>query len=116
MGPTGEDGRTIEKGDEGGEEGSMSGGKAVSVALMNAASERRREDEDQRGASWSTEETAGRWQARTEALAGEWRIAWLNVSGSSPQSRVVSIKPGGVGSQVTFMRAHLMDAACHKLH
>ena len=28
---------------------------------------------------------------------------------------VVSIKPGGVGSQVTFLRAHLVDAACHKL-
>ena len=27
---------------------------------------------------------------------------------------VVSINPGGVGSQVTFLRAHLMDAACHK--
>ena len=27
----------------------------------------------------------------------------------------VSIKPGGVGGQVTFVRAHLMDAACHKL-
>ena len=28
---------------------------------------------------------------------------------------VVSIKPGGVGSQVTFVRAHLVDAACPKL-
>ena len=28
---------------------------------------------------------------------------------------VVSIKPEGVGSQVTFLRAHLMNAACHKL-
>ena len=27
----------------------------------------------------------------------------------------VSIKPGGVGNQVTFLRAHLVDAACHKL-
>ena len=27
----------------------------------------------------------------------------------------VSIKPGGVGCQVTFLRAHLMDATCHKL-
>ena len=27
----------------------------------------------------------------------------------------MSIRPGGVGSQVTFLRAHLMDAACHKL-
>ena len=27
----------------------------------------------------------------------------------------VSIKPGGVGGQVAFLRAHLMDAACHKL-
>ena len=28
---------------------------------------------------------------------------------------VMSIKPGGVGSQVAFLRVHLMDAACHKL-
>ena len=28
---------------------------------------------------------------------------------------VVSIKPGGVGSQLAFLRAHLMDAACHEL-
>ena len=27
----------------------------------------------------------------------------------------VSVKPGGVGGQVTFLRAHLMDAARHKL-
>ena len=27
----------------------------------------------------------------------------------------VSIKPGGVGGQVTFLGAHLMDTACHKL-
>ena len=33
VGPTGEDGRTIEMGEEGGEE-SMSGGKVVPVALM----------------------------------------------------------------------------------
>ena len=26
----------------------------------------------------------------------------------------VSIKPGGVAGQVTFLRAHLVDAACHK--
>ena len=57
MGPTGEDGKTIETGEEGAEEGSMPGGKAVPVALMKAASERRREDEDQRGASGPTEET-----------------------------------------------------------
>ena len=57
MGPTGEDGKTIETFEEGGEEGSMSGGKAVGVALMKAASERRSEDEDQRGASGPTEET-----------------------------------------------------------
>ena len=85
MGPNGEDGKTIETGEEGGEE-SISGGKAVPVALMKAASERRREDEDQRGASWSTEETPWRWRARAEALAGQRRIAWLNVSGSSLQS------------------------------
>ena len=29
---------------------------------------------------------------------------------------VVSIKPGGVGRQVAFLRVHLIDAACHKLH
>ena len=63
----------------------MSGGKAVPVALMKAANEMRREDEDQRGASWSTEETPWRWRARAEALAGQRRTAWLNVSGSSPQ-------------------------------
>ena len=28
---------------------------------------------------------------------------------------VVSIKPEGVGSQVAFLRGHLVDAACHKL-
>ena len=55
MGPSGEDGKTIEMGEEGGEE-SMSGGKAVPVALIKAASERRRVDEVQRGACWSTEE------------------------------------------------------------
>ena len=60
MGLTGEDGKTIETGDKEGAE-SMSGGKTVPVALMKAASERRREDEDHRGASWSTEETPWRW-------------------------------------------------------
>ena len=84
MGPTGEDGKTIEAEEEGGEE-SMSSGKAVPVAFMNAASERRREDEDQRGASWSTEQKSWRWRARAEGLAGQRRMAWLNVSGSSPQ-------------------------------
>ena len=84
MGPKGENGKTIETGEEGGEE-TMSGGKAVLEALMKATSERRREDEDQRGASWSTEETPWRWRARAEALAGQRRMARLNVSGSSPQ-------------------------------
>ena len=28
---------------------------------------------------------------------------------------VVSVKPEGVGSQVAFLRAYLMDAAYHKL-
>ena len=78
MGATGEDGKTIETGEEGGEK-SMSGEKAVAVALMKAANERRRGDEDQRGASGPTEETACRWRARAEALAGQRRIAWLNV-------------------------------------
>ena len=63
----------------------MSGGKAVAVALMKATSERRREDDDQRGASWSTEKTPWRWRAHAKALARQGRIAWLNVSGSSPQ-------------------------------
>ena len=84
MGPTREDGKTIETEEEGGEE-SMSGGKTVPVAFMKAASERRREDEDKRVASWSTEETPWRWQAHAEVLAGQQRMAWLNVSGSSPQ-------------------------------
>ena len=57
VGPTGKDWKTIETGEEEGEEGSRSGGKAVPVALMKAANERRREDEDQRGVSRPTEET-----------------------------------------------------------
>ena len=69
---------------EEGEE-SISGGKAVPVAFMKAASERRREDEDHRGASWLTEKIPWRWRARAKALAGQWRTAWLNVSGLSPQ-------------------------------
>ena len=73
MGPTGEDGKTIEMGEEGRE--SMSGEKAVPVAFMKAASERRREDEDQRGASCSIEETPWRWRARAEALAEQRRMA-----------------------------------------
>ena len=85
MGPTGEDGKTIETGEKGGAE-SMSSGKAVPVAMMmKAASEMRREDKDKRGACGPTEETPWRWRARAEALAGQRRIAWLNVSGSSPQ-------------------------------
>ena len=80
----GEDGKTIETGEEG-EEASMSAGKAVLVALIKAANERRREDKNQRRASWSTEETPWRWRARGEALAGQQRMVWLNVSGSSPQ-------------------------------
>ena len=28
---------------------------------------------------------------------------------------VVRVKSGGVGSQVAFLGAHLVDAACHKL-
>ena len=35
----------------------MSGGQAVPVALMKAASSRSKEDKDLRGASWSTEKT-----------------------------------------------------------
>ena len=57
------------------------------MALMKAASERRREDEDQRGASWSTEERSERWRAGAEAFAEERKMAWLNVSGSSAHRR-----------------------------
>ena len=74
MGPTGEDRRTIEAGEQAWEEG-ISGGKAVPVALMKAASPRSREDEVQRRASWSTEETPWRWRARAEALTGQWKMA-----------------------------------------
>ena len=63
----------------------MSGGKAVLVAFMKAASERRREDEYQRGGSWSAEETPWRCRTRAEAFAGPRRMAWLNVPGSSQQ-------------------------------
>ena len=56
MGPTGENRRNIEMGEEG--EESMSGVKAVPVAFIKAASERRREEEEHREASWSTEETS----------------------------------------------------------
>ena len=84
MGPTGQNGKAIETGEEGGD-ASMTRGKALPVTLIKAASEMRREDKDQRGASWSTEETPWRWRARAEALTVQRRIAWLNVSVSSPQ-------------------------------
>ena len=84
VGPTGEDGRTIETGEHGKEE-DMAGGKAVLVAQMYAASPRTREDENRGEASWSTEETPWRRRADAEALAGQRRMAWLNVSGLSPQ-------------------------------
>ena len=48
----------------------MSGEKVVPVALIKAANERRRKDEDQRGAFWSTAETPWRLRARAEASAG----------------------------------------------
>ena len=83
MGPTGEDGKNIKAG-EGGREGNMSSGKGVPVALIKVASERRKEDEDQRGGSWSTNETPWRWRACAEALAEQRRRAWQNVSGLSP--------------------------------
>ena len=83
VGPTGEDGRTIEKREKG--EESMSRGKAVPVAFMKAASTRSKGDEDHRVGSWSTVETPWGWRARAEALAGQRRMAWLNISGSSPQ-------------------------------
>ena len=31
------------------------------------------------------------------------------------ERRVVSIEPGGMGSQVAFLGAHLVDATCYKL-
>ena len=37
------------------------------------------------------------------------------VSTKGAERGVVSIKPGGVGSQVAFLGAYLVDAACHKL-
>ena len=37
------------------------------------------------------------------------------VSTEGAERGVVSIKPGGVGSQVTFLRALLVDTSCHKL-
>ena len=118
VGPKEEGGKTIVTGEEGGEE-SMSGGKAVPVAFTKAASKRRREDEDQRGASRSTEETAWRWRARAEALVVQRRDAVAERLGLVPTKRaergVVSIKQGSVDSHVAFLRVHLVDAACHKL-
>ena len=58
-GPKGEDGKTVKMGEHGWEEG-MSGGKAVPVVLMKAASPRSREGEDQRRASWSNVEKSWR--------------------------------------------------------
>ena len=72
MGPAWKDGSTIETGEGGGRE-TMFGGKAEPVAFIKAASERRREDNELRGASWSTEETRWRWRALAEALAGQQR-------------------------------------------
>ena len=72
-GPTGEDVKTIKRGEQRREEG-MSGGKGVPVALRKAASARTSEEEDERGASWSVEESPLRWRARAEALAGQQRI------------------------------------------
>ena len=37
------------------------------------------------------------------------------VSTETAERGVVRIKPRGVGRQVTFMRAHRVGAACHKL-
>ena len=97
----------------------MSGGKAVPVPFMKATSERRRGHEDQRGVSWSTEETPWRWRAHAEAFGGTPEDGVAERLGlvltKRPERGVVMIKPGGVGSQVAFLRAHLMDAACHKL-
>ena len=41
------------------------------------------------------------------------RLGLIPTAGA--EREVVSIKPGGVGNQVTILRAHLVDAACHKL-
>ena len=35
------------------------------------------------------------------------------VAAKGAEREFVSIKQGGVGGQVTFLTAHLMDAACH---
>ena len=61
-GPKGKEWRTIETEEKGAE--SMSGGMMVPVAIIKATSERKREDEHNREASWSTEETPWRWLAR----------------------------------------------------
>ena len=37
------------------------------------------------------------------------------VPAKGAERRFVSIKAGVLGGQVTFLRAHLMDAASHKL-
>ena len=81
MGETGEDGGTIEAG-EGGNDGSMSGGKFVPVALMKAAKARRRGLEDQRGNSGPTSERPWRRRSRLSAVEGQRRMASLNVSSS----------------------------------
>ena len=62
-GPMGEKRKTIEAGERGREE-SISGMKAVPVALIKAACERRNEDEDQTEASWSSVKKSWRWRAR----------------------------------------------------
>ena len=82
MGPKEEEGKTIEGG-EGGREGNMSGGKVVPVARIKAPNWRTREDENQKGASWSAEKMRGRWGSGAETLSEQRRITWLNVPGSS---------------------------------
>ena len=39
---------------------------------------------------------------------------WL-VPTKGAEREVVSVKPGEVGSQVAFVRARLVDVACHEL-
>ena len=41
------------------------------------------------------------------------RLGLISTKGA--EHGFVSIKPGGVGGQVTFLGAHRMDAARHKL-
>ena len=81
--PKWEGGKTI-KPWEGRREECISGGKALPVAFTKAMSERRGQEEDRSGGSWSTKEMPWRWCSQAEAWAGQCRMVWLKDSGSSP--------------------------------